>query len=394
LRLTPPQIRDGALLTLLADILRPDIDAAASGAMRLRLMGRGFSWQALVDLARSHGVLLPLVFALSRRKLLPPIPRSIKGCDNHVTVRLEAIYRQHLKRRQAERHQLDVLCRIFAEAGIRPLLLKGARYLAEPAGPWCEARSMSDFDILVRPPEAQLAFALMKAEGYCEESRGASIDTPHVSHHLPALARPGQPAALEIHSDALTIAGQRIMTTQQVWTLAEPRRGGFFILPRQWHALHGLLHHQIQDGGHIQRTFNFKALWEWTMLAHDFADDDWDAIAVHMRGASASEVLESWLMQSYRLFGFETPILHRISRAAKDHADATFHRASTPYWIRRLACIANQLRFSFGRETLARKYGIPASQVSLRHAARNLADLLRRHRGKLIQRLTGYGMQL
>ncbi|MGP8120456.1 MAG: hypothetical protein ACLP8B_08015, partial [Xanthobacteraceae bacterium] len=73
---TPATIRDSSLLSLLGDILRPDIDPATTGAMRLRLMRRGFSWQALVDLARGQDVLLPLIFSLNARGLLPPIPRS------------------------------------------------------------------------------------------------------------------------------------------------------------------------------------------------------------------------------------------------------------------------------------------------------------------------------
>jgi Uncharacterised nucleotidyltransferase len=382
------------MLALLADILRPDLDPATTGAMRLRLMGRQFSWQALVDLARAHGVLLPFIFALNRRTLLPPIPRSIGNHHGHVTVKLEAIYRQHLARRQAERSQLEAIIGILGEAGIRPLLLKGARYIAEPVGPWCEARSMSDFDILVKPCDAQRAFASIQAAGYREDAGGAFLSETHVSHHLPALWQPGEPAALEIHTDALTIAGQRSMNTQHVWALAELGCDGYLVLPWHWHALHGLLHHQVQDGGHAQRTFNLKGLWEWTMLAREFTEGDWDAIAGHMCRTGAPEVLESWLMQSYRLFGFEAPILGRISRTSKNHAEATFRHARKPYWIRRSACIADQLRSSFGRETLARKYGIPASQVSLWHAGKNLADLLRRHRGKLMQRVTGYGMQL
>jgi hypothetical protein len=100
-------------------------------------------------------------------------------------------------------------------------------------------------------------------------------------------------------------------------------------------------------------------------------------------------------VQSHRLFGLAPPPpLARISLTASGHAGATFRHAGKPYWIRRIACVADQLRLSFGRETLASKYGIPAAQISLLHAVKNLADLMRRHRGNMLQRLTGYGMQL
>lgn len=68
--------------------------------------------------------------------------------------------------------------------------------------------------------------------------------------------------------------------------------------------------------------------------------------------------------------------------------------ADQPYWLRRTRYIADQLKVSFARETLASKYGIPLSRVSFAHAARNMIDLLRRHRGRVLQRITGYQDEL
>ena len=392
--MTPAEIRDGGLLQLLADILRPDMDLSATGALRLRLMRRGVSWQALIDLARGQGVLLPLIFALRGRGLLPPIPRSIENCDSHVTVRLGKIYREHLAQRQTDKMQLERVVLILDGAGIAPLILKGARYLIQPVASWCDARSMADFDILVKPSDAERAFAALEAEGYRQGPSDSFLYGPEHSHHMPVLECPGQ-LALEIHTHALSATGQEIMSTQQVWARAtRASTGSYFTLPIKWHARHGLLHHQIQDRGHIQRTLNIKGLWEWTMLACEFTRDDWDAIAAHMRAARASDVLESWLVQSHRLFGFEIPCSQAISATARVHADATFRIASSPYWMRRTRYIADQLRFSFAPETLARKYGVPRSRISLLHAGRDVIDLLRRHRGKVLQRLTGYRDQL
>jgi hypothetical protein len=71
------------------------------------------------------------------------------------------------------------------------------------------------------------------------------------SPQLPALQHPGQPVALEIHIQSLSIAGQRIMSTQHVWAHAvKASNGPFFVLPTKWHTLHGLLNHQIHDRGY------------------------------------------------------------------------------------------------------------------------------------------------
>jgi hypothetical protein len=132
-----------------------------------------------------------------------------------------------------------------------PLVLKGARYLVEPVAPWCEARTMGDFDILVRPSDAERAFAALKAEGYQQSTSDSFIYGKNFSPHLPALQHPGQPVALEIHIQSLSIAGQRIMSTQHVWAHAvKASNGPFFVLPTKWHTLHGLLNHQIHDRGY------------------------------------------------------------------------------------------------------------------------------------------------
>lgn len=385
---TPDDIADAARLALLGDLLRPGIAPAAIGPLRLRLMGPGFSWQELVDLARGQGVLLPLILALSKHKLLPPIPRSMP--DTHVGVALERTYAQHLAYRQADRRQLDELLRILADAGTPPLMLKGARYLIDPLGPWCEARTMSDIDILLRPRDATTAFAALRAAGYRQMVGDEFVYGAAYSHHLPALVHPDHALAVEIHVEALSAAGQRYMPTARLWDHAtEATDGRCLVLPPVWQALHGLLHHQVQDHGHSQRTLNVKALWEWAMLDGGFTAADRSAMEGHMQRVGGADVLQSWQLQAARLFGLDRARTAGASRTASAHAEATFRLALRPYWRRRARYLAGQLRASFARETLASKYDVAPAQVSLRHAARNMVDLLRRHRGNLLLRLTG-----
>jgi hypothetical protein len=387
--MTPAQIRDGALLELLGDILRPETDRTGTGLLRLRLMRQGSSWQALVDLARGQGVLLPLIFALNARGLLPPLPRSIAYSGHHVTARLGALYEQHLAWRRAQTGQLEKVLGVLARAGVGALALKGARYLVEPSASWCEARPMADFDLLVPPDGAEPAFAALTAEGY--RPMAGSRFIPGFSHHLPALEHPHEPAAVELHVRSLSPAGERIMSTEHVWARSVAARDrSCLVLPVRWHALHGLLHHQIQDRGHAQRALNIRALWEWAMLASTFTVGDWDAVEAHMHAARASDVLDSWLVQAQRIFKLDIPRRRAVSSAARTHADATYRSAGRPYWQRRIRYIAEQLRVSFAPETLALKYRTRPSRPLPLLAFTNLLDLLRVHRGKVLQRLTGH----
>jgi len=355
--------------------------------MRLRLMNQGFSWQSLVDLASEQDVLPPLILALSERGLLLPVPRSTKsGGESHVTARFEVIYRQHLERRKREKRQLEKILSVLDDAGIVTLILKGARYLVAPVGSWCEARAMRDIDLLVRSGDGERALSALVVAGY---QSGPHVALKH--HHLPELWRPGEPIALEIHTEAHSFDAERVMSTEHVWEYAvKLGTGTFLVMPNRWHALHCMLHHQISDHGYRRRILAVKALWEWTMLARDFSREDWDAIVGHMEAAGALDMLASWLMQAHRLFGVEIPALVVVSPDARANADATFRLASTPHWMRRTRFIADQLRFSFARETLAMRYGIPRSRVSLMDAGRYVAHLFRQHRGRVLLRLTGH----
>jgi hypothetical protein len=270
------------------------------------------------------------------------------------------------------------------------LVLKGARYLADPVGGWCEARAMGDFDVLIRPCDSKRAEAALDAAGY----RRVPDKTTPSPHHLHPLQHPDHPMTLEIHIDPLTPAAARILSTRQVWDLARTGdAGAFLVLPPAWHALHGLLHHQIQDRGHVLYKLCIKGLWEWSMLARAFTADDWNMTRAHMRTAGELDVLNSWSLQSHRLFGLEPPWLSEISAAAWHHAEVTLRRASEPYWIRRAGEVADEFGVSFARESLAIKYDVAPAQVSLQHAGWNLMELLQRHRGGLLRRLTGNGRQ-
>jgi hypothetical protein len=382
----PPGIADAELLRLLGDILRPRVDPSALGLLRVRLMRQGFSWQALVDLATDQDVLAPLVQALSSRALLLPVPQSARpGAEAHVTNRLNDFFSGHVARRRLEKAQLERVLVVLNRVGVIPVVLKGGRYVAAPHASWCEARTVRDFDLLVRPEGAGRAMAALQADGY----RPGSTYMDNY-HHLPNLERTDEPATVEIHTEALAASTQAIMSTDFVWENAVKLESGrCFILPARWQALQCLLHHQVSDHGYRRQTLAVKALWEWAMLAQELSPSDWEAIVAHMRRTGAVNVLGSWFVQSNRLFGTEIPGGAEVSPAARANAEASFRWASRPYWIRRARFIADQLRFSFAPETLGRRYSKPASSISVTDATIYLVQLIRAHHGQILKRLMG-----
>jgi hypothetical protein len=391
LDLLPPRISDPELLASLADILAVRAEAADTARLRLRLIGKTTSWQALVDLADRQGTVIPFIWALMRRSLLLPLPSSMVGADAaaHPTTQLTAIYDRHIARRRDQRDQLVAIIAALNRANVIPLLLKGARYLVAPVGPWCEARDMRDIDLLVRADDVRPTVDALQAAGYAFEAEFVPVD-----HHLPELWLAGCPSAVEIHTEALAFSARKILATEEVWRrgrrVSTPG-GTFFALPGEWHLLHGLLNHQISDRGHVRRILAVKPLWEFAMLGSGLSEQDWRSIAGHMAASGHADVLGSWIVQATRLFGLVRPPAIDISLEARAHADATIAHAGASDWLRRGYFLADQLRFGFAKETLAVRYRLGEAEVSLATVGRHLLFLARRYRGRMLRRLTGGG---
>jgi hypothetical protein len=387
--LLPPPI-SASDVALLAGILSvPERNAAAVGALRLRLIKEGVSWPRLVQLAGEQGVLLPLIGALMRAKLLPPVPRkqSAERAAVHPTAQLEAVYREHLARRARQKDQLAAILKVLNHHYIQPLLLKGARYLLAPVGDWCEARDMRDIDLLIDREKSAQAMRALIADGYVADQRPVPLD-----QHLPELWRDGCPSAVELHIESLSFSARSYLPTDDLWQQAvrtSTAEGEVFILPLEGQLLYAILSRQVSDRHHAQRVLDLKSLWEFAMLARGVSEQGWNRLADDGARRGYADVLASTLLQAVQLFGAVMPPAITVSPAARAHAFATLGNAAAPAWRRRLRFLADQLTFAFARETLAARYRIAPGDVGVATKVRHLLFLLRHYRGRIAMRLFG-----
>jgi hypothetical protein len=381
----PQTIPDEELLALLGNVLDVDAGTEATSKLRLRFFHPGFSWQALVDLALAHDLLPALVFALSKRSLLPPVPATLAPARQatHVTTRLASAYSQHLARQADLREQLIAVVAALNARGRVPVLLKGAVHLTRQERSWNEARSMRDLDILVRAADAPAAYDVLLSLGYLSDP-----DPPPLDRHLPEMRLMQRSGTIELHTEALAFRARRILRTDEVWTRAEMQAFAgrdVRILPPEWHLLHGLLHHQVSDRGHVRRLLALKGLWEFAMVGNEVSAEGWQSIIAHMREHHAIDVLGSWVIQANRLFGLPIPSGFAISDSARRNAVATFRRASAPYALRWILFTADRLRFAFSLDTLAVRYGDDGNSSLPKAALAHLMFLLRRFRARVLR---------
>jgi hypothetical protein len=387
--LLPPPISasDPALLGQILGV--PEDDNTVTGALRLRLIRQGVSWQRLVQLANEQGVLFPLIGALMRAKLLPPVPQkqSAERATAHPTVQLEAVYQEHLARRERQKDQLAAILKSLNRNDVQPLLLKGSRYLLAPAGDWCLSRDMRDIDLLVHPEKSAQAMGALIADGYIADQRPIPLD-----QHLPELWRGGCPSAVELHIESLSFSARSYLPTDHLWRQAvrtTTAEGEFFTLPLQGQLLYAVLDRQMSDRHYAQRVLDLKSLWEFAMLARDVSEQDWKQLADDGATRGYADVLASTFLQAMQLFGAALPSAVTVSPAARAHAFATLENATAPGWRRRLRSLTDQLTFAFARDTLAARYCVTPGDVGVVTRARHLLFLLRHYRGRIAMRLFG-----
>jgi hypothetical protein len=155
--------------------------------------------------------------------------------------------------------------------------LKGAGWLFDGSesddASW---RYMLDLDLLA-VPDADRAFALMRAAGWTENDGVLTkLDPSHA--YCRSFARPGRGFQVEVHRDPgfhPTLLG-----ADQLWEQATPVAPGLAV-PAPWHrACHAIIHWQMQDGG--------EGLIRQAAEVARFAsrpDVDWPAVLRHARAA-------------------------------------------------------------------------------------------------------------
>jgi len=148
----------------------------------------------LVIAAADQGFVLPsLKAALDRHGLAGRLPDDLGSF-------LDMVFALHVERRGALRRQMKAINRLLADAGIRPVWLKGAESLLDPDHAAAGTRVMLDLDLWIIEPEAQQeALRRMAGGGWrvtpeSDQKRGWAE-----CHHYKPLQHDDWPAAVEVH---------------------------------------------------------------------------------------------------------------------------------------------------------------------------------------------------
>jgi hypothetical protein len=305
-------------------------------------------WPAIYRLATAH-LVAPILYAtLAARAQLDRIPGEVRDA-------LEALYRLNAQRNRRLRTVLRDTVQLLNQAGIEPILLKGAIALLPGQYPHAFARMLGDLDLAVAESETHRAAEALQAAGFYRAPNINPACWSNAHHHLPPLFHPSGEGYVEIHRELLVDRIPKVaLSLAMMQASARPfdwdgvRMG----IPALEHRLlHNALHHQLQDQAFFSDRRSLRQLLEFAQLRAlpDAAALDWPGLFQRLDAAGAGDAVRGYLLAAQRLFGQPLPDGVSITRAARRAEDRFWFRLDHPRlgwllgWRWRMICYARRL---------------------------------------------------
>ena len=275
-------------------------------------------WDLLVGKAHVEGV-GPLVYwTLSRSGKFSALPESARNS-------LRAMYTSTWIHNQRIFKELEVLSRLFNQAQIPVVVLKGACF-ALTIYPDIGLRPMGDLDLLV--PASRLAEAVEIAEslGYADANPEASPGLHDLLSHHACLQKPGPGSiTLEIHyslvaDKSFVYAVPVDWFWEQTEALNGPSQGRFEdlrMLTPAAQVLYAASHAMLQHGG---KNAPLRWFYDLDRLIRFYADRmDWDLLLSQAGKFEWGSALDAALSQTRAYFN--TPIPEQARARLSEQSD-------------------------------------------------------------------------
>jgi hypothetical protein len=282
-------------LRIVAEALQPEAGGPSASARRQSVR----DWTRPLALGNAHLVSPAIYASLAGAGALADLPQD--ACEY-----LALLYRLNDDRNRALRRQAIELLAALNDAGIYPLLLKGALSLFGGLYLDAAARMIRDLDVLI--PAAQLGDAtrVLGALGYALIAR---YDAGHNAYG--DFARPHDPGAVDVHLEL--VETPYLLPAADVWARAKPKEAApgavFFVPSSNDAALHHLLHAQVHHRANFYRgVLELRQLHEFALLIDRWVDVDWPELQSRLAAHRLELVLESYALAAQRLLGCRWPL--------------------------------------------------------------------------------------
>ncbi|WP_457584915.1 nucleotidyltransferase family protein [Ensifer canadensis] len=255
-------------------------------------------WDAIVELANQTITITALAAAALSADRQRSIPDDVRQY-------LAVIHASNLKRNAMLAAQLDNAAECLNDAGIEPIVMKGAAILMEetsdPAG-----RILTDLDLLVRPARMHDAIRALQAIGYEVRIDGGIGSWPgDPDSHLPTvLDRPSDAGSIDLHCRPKGPASFKDVEWLYTNSRRVPLGGGYIYVPSGFaQIVYLVLHDQFQDGDYWRGLIDLRHLLDIVRISQAGEQIDWAKFRSLFARGYEQNATDTQILTLHALFG-------------------------------------------------------------------------------------------
>lgn len=245
-----------------------------------------------------------IVEVAAREEVLPALHGKIRR-PPEVTDFLDAIHELNAVRNRQLLAEVESIALLLNDAGIEPILLKGAAYLTALVYEDPADRLVGDIDLLIPEEKIRLAFDSMVSAGYepwtmsSMAEAGHHFATLHQAHRLP----------LELHRGLGIGACDEVLRAAEILEASTPLRLGRAAvrLPSANHLMtHLILHSQLHHGPYYRIWPTLRSMLDLVRLQQRMPPD-WTEIRARFAEHRLAPLLNLHLLQVARVLDIAPP---------------------------------------------------------------------------------------
>jgi Uncharacterised nucleotidyltransferase len=277
--------------------------------------------------------------------------------------RLRAEYAANVVTNGRLLRQLRTCLRACNEAGLAPVVLKGAHELLKSPDT-LPPRMMTDIDLLVGEDEWDRALDVLQHLGY-----GVYPGTGLSAGHEWTARHPEHAAPVDVHRALGSTAVARAMPTTEVLSRALDRVDGdlrYRVLEPADQLAHAVVHSQCSDRAHRTASVPLRQLHNFASLYRQLDDpESWRTAVGRLTECGLGRVVGGHAALERRIFALA------LAQPEPDTASrAHLARCLATYAVPGVSDTHTNLVLTFEAPTMAQRYpGTPLAVARLRHAA-------------------------
>jgi hypothetical protein len=266
-----------------------------------------WDWGKLVQTAADETVLSAMHDSLTRLGLIHELPADVANL-------FSTVKELNQERNQCMLSELKWIVGLFNNAGIEPIVLKGAAYILSGLYPNLSTRFLNDIDLLLPESDFPAAVAMLERQGYC--SHDAHPVAAMIGHAYPPLSRP-RSLEIDLHRSLGLRICKPLLPSAEVRSnfVIQELDGVRLRIPSPDHlVVHHIIHSQIHDFYPERIRPSLRTMYDMVLLQRRFGSHiDWSAIENRFRRNGQYAALALYLKRVELALGLTSPLPIRMT---------------------------------------------------------------------------------